>query len=50
VFQELTLADAAPPPAAIEVVLARGHVLRISPGFDADLLRRLLRVLEAPAC
>jgi hypothetical protein len=50
VFQELTLAPATSPPAAIEVVLACGHVVRIGPGFDADLLRQLLRVLEAPAC
>jgi hypothetical protein len=50
VFQELLLADAPPPPTAIEVVLTRGHVLRIAPGFDADLLRQLLRVLEEPPC
>jgi hypothetical protein len=50
VFQELILADAPPPPTAIEVVLTRGHVLRIGPGFDADLLRQLLRVLEEPPC
>jgi hypothetical protein len=50
VFQQLTLADTTPPVAVIEVVLAHGRVLRIGPGFDADLLRQLLRVLEEPAC
>jgi hypothetical protein len=49
-FQELTLAPLAPLPSAIEVVLAQGRLLRIGPGFDADLLRQLLRVLEGPAC
>lgn len=34
----------------IEVVLAQGQVLRVAPGFDADLLRRLVRVLEEPTC
>jgi hypothetical protein len=37
-------------PAAIDLVLAQGRLLRIRPGFDADLLRRLLHVLEGPAC
>jgi hypothetical protein len=50
VFQELTLAATTPPVAVIEVVLAHGQVLRISPGFDADLLRQLLGVLETPTC
>jgi|SRR5271165_7546565 len=44
------LAFAATAPAAIEVVLGQGRVLRVGPGFDADLLRQLVRVLEVPAC
>jgi hypothetical protein len=35
---------------ALEVVLAHGRRLLVRPGFDADLLRQLLRVLEEPAC
>jgi hypothetical protein len=27
-----------------------GRVLRVQEGFDADVLRRLLAVLEAPSC
>ncbi len=34
---------------AMEVVLG-GRVLRVRPGFDADLLLELVRLLEAPAC
>lgn len=33
-------------PAAIEVVLPRGPVLRIPRGFDADALRQLLSILQ----
>jgi transposase len=36
--------------AGIDVVLAEGRRLRVRPGFDADLLRQLLRVLEEPSC
>ena len=38
------------PPAALELVLAKGRVLRVGVGFDAELLRQLLRVLEEPPC
>ena len=48
-FVKVTL-DTSAPPSAIEVVLAQGRWLRVGPGFDADLLRQLLRVLEEPAC
>jgi hypothetical protein len=34
----------------IDVLLAQGRRLRVRRGFDADLLRQLLRVLEEPAC
>lgn len=44
---QVALAAAAP---AIEVVLAQGRVLRVPAGFDAELLRQLLLVLEEPAC
>jgi hypothetical protein len=35
---------------ALEVVVAHGRLLRVRPGFDAAVLRRLLAVLEEPAC
>jgi transposase-like protein len=35
---------------ALEVIVAGGRVLRVRPGFDADLLRQLLAVLEEPSC
>lgn len=35
---------------AIEVVVAGRRVLRVRAGFDAELLRQLVRVLEEPAC
>jgi hypothetical protein len=37
----------APP---IEVVVTEGRVLRVHPGFDANLLRQLLRLFEEPSC
>lgn len=36
--------------AALEVMVAGGRILRVRAGFDADVLRRLLAVLEAPPC
>jgi hypothetical protein len=42
--------DAVASGAALEVVTAGGHVLRVRTGFDAELLRRLLEVLEEPSC
>ncbi len=35
---------------ALEVVVAHGRLLRVRAGFDAAVLRRLLAVLEEPAC
>ena len=35
---------------AIDLVLAQGRMLRVRPGFDPDLLRQLLRLLEEPSC
>lgn len=35
----------------LELVLGRGRVVRVTPGFDADTLRHLLAVLEeGPSC
>ena len=50
-FVELAIgANSALLPAAIEVVVAERRVLRVRPGFDADLLRQLVRLLEEPSC
>jgi len=35
---------------AIDVIVAQGRALRVRAGFDAELLRQLLRVLEEPSC
>lgn len=35
-------------PAALEVTLASGRVVRVRQGFDAALLRELIAALEAP--
>jgi hypothetical protein len=38
-------------PAALELVLGSGHVVRVPAGFDAAALRQLLAVLEEkPSC
>jgi desulfoferrodoxin (superoxide reductase-like protein) len=39
-----------PAESAIEVMLASGHVVRVRAGFDAEVLRQLLALLETPAC
>jgi transposase-like protein len=47
------LTPVGPEPAAagaIEVVLDDRRVLRVRPGFDADLLLQLVRLLEEPTC
>ena len=38
------------PASAIELVLGDRRVLRVRPGFDADLLLELVRLLEEPSC
>jgi len=43
------LSVAAEAASAVEIVLGQ-RVLRVRPGFDADMLLQLLRLLEAPAC
>jgi hypothetical protein len=35
---------------AIDIVLSERRKLRVRPGFDADLLRQLVRLLEEPSC
>ena len=40
----------APVAPAIDLVLAEGRVVRVPAGFDADMLRQLLRLLEEPSC
>jgi transposase-like protein len=47
-FVKLTVAAEAAP-SVVEVVLGK-RVLRVRPGFDADLLLELVRLLEEPAC
>jgi transposase len=49
-FVEVAVDASASVPAGIDLVLAEGRLLRIRPGFDADLLRQLLGVLEEPSC
>ena len=45
------LADEPAPAGSVEVVLAGGRRLRVTPGFDAATVRQLLAVLEeAPPC
>ena len=49
-FVKVTVnADATLAP-AIDLVLGKGRLLRVRPGFDAELLQQLLRVLEEPSC
>ena len=36
--------------ATIEVVLKSGSRIAVTPGFDAETLRRVVAVLEAPTC
>jgi hypothetical protein len=38
------------PTAAIEVVLGSGRVIRVASGFEPDMLRQLLPLLEEPSC
>jgi hypothetical protein len=49
-FVKLTPVGPEPTPSAIELVLGDRRVLRIRPGFDADVLLELVRVLEEPSC
>ena len=49
-FVKLMAFDAEPAVGAIELVLNQRRLLRVRPGFDADLLLELVRLLEEPAC
>lgn len=49
-FVQVAVPAAAGAVPAIDVVLPAGRVLRVRPGFDAELLRQLLRLLEEPSC
>ena len=49
-FLQLT-ADAEPAtPSPIDLVLNEQRLLRVRPGFDADTLLQLVRLLEEPPC
>jgi transposase-like protein len=49
-FVQVAVAASAVAPTSIELILAKGRRLRLRPGFDANMLRQLLRVLEEPSC
>jgi transposase-like protein len=49
-FVKLTTLDAEPMASPIELVLNQRRLLRVRPGFDADLLLQLVRLLEEPGC
>ena len=48
-FVKLTLDDVTMPP-SIEVIISERRRLLVRAGFDADLLRQLVRLLEEPSC
>ena len=50
VFVKVALNAGAASHPSIDLVLAQGRLLRIHPGFDPDLLRQLVRLLEEPSC
>ena len=49
-FLKVTVKADAPVAPAIDLVLGAERIVRLRPGFDPDLLRQLLRVLEEPSC
>ena len=49
-FVQVTVDAETTATAALEVVLGNGRRVQVAPGFDAALLRQLLRVLEEPSC
>jgi transposase len=49
-FVKLTTLAAEPTASSVELVLNQGRRLRVWPGFDADMLLELVRLLEEPAC
>lgn len=46
----IEIADAAPPGAALELLLPQGRRISVGPGFDEETLVRLVRVVESLAC
>ena len=49
-FVKIAVEATAAAQSTIELVVADKRVLRVRPGFDADLLRQLLHILEEPSC
>jgi transposase-like protein len=49
-FVKLSMAVVEPTASPIELVLSHRRVLRLRPGFDAEMLLQLVRLLEEPAC
>lgn len=49
-FVKLTASISEPIVSPIELVLSQRRLLRVRPGFDADMLLELVRLLEEPAC
>ena len=49
-FVKLTMKAEAAVASAVDLVLGERRLLRIRPGFDADMLLELVRLLEEPAC
>ena len=49
-FIKLGIEDGAFNASVIDVVLSERRLLRVRPGFDEDLLRQLVRLLEEPSC
>lgn len=49
-FLKVTVKTDAPVAPAIDLVLGEERIVRVRSGFDPDLLRQLLRLLEEPSC
>jgi transposase-like protein len=49
-FVKISTVDAERIVSPIELVLGQRRLLRVRPGFDANLLLELVRLLEEPAC
>ena len=49
-FVKLTTLGAEPTVSFVEVVLNQRRLLRVRPGFDANMLLELVRLLEESAC
>jgi phage antirepressor YoqD-like protein len=49
-FVEFAIADAKPIVSFVELVVKQRWLLRVRPGFDADMLLELVHLLEERAC